>query len=106
MSNRVNFIGLDRFIWWIGIVEDVADPLATGRCRVRIFGWHTDNKEMLPTEDLPWAVIMLPPTQPRSFSVIGLKDQWVMGFFMDGESAQFPIVMGVIPAINPLTTEV
>ena len=32
-------------IWWQGVVEDRYDPLKLGRCRVRILGHHTDNKE-------------------------------------------------------------
>ena len=39
--NRNNFIGLSGFVWWVGVVEDVKDPLASGRARIRIFGWHT-----------------------------------------------------------------
>ena len=31
------------------------DPLLIGRCRVRILGWHTENKSDLPTSNLPWA---------------------------------------------------
>jgi len=37
--------------YFLGIVEDIADPRKEGRCRVRIFGIHED----IPTEDLPWA---------------------------------------------------
>ena len=33
------------FVWWQGVVEDRNDPLKLGRCRVRILGYHTDNKE-------------------------------------------------------------
>ena len=43
----------DGFNWWIGCVEDRMDPEKMGRCKVRIFGYHTDNKQLLPTKDLP-----------------------------------------------------
>jgi len=39
-----NFAGLNGFCWWVGAVEARDDPLGLGRCRVRIFGWHTDDR--------------------------------------------------------------
>jgi|APGre2960657404_1045060.scaffolds.fasta_scaffold00380_4 hypothetical protein len=96
-----NFLGTDGFIWWMGTVENRMDPLGLGRCQVRIFGWHTDgtnSPEMtIPIEDLPWAVPILPLNARNTFSVPELQD-WVVGFFMDGSSGQFPIMMGVLPA--------
>lgn len=43
-----------------GVVEDNNDPLLAGRCRVRVFGVHTEMKvktavEGIPTDELPWA---------------------------------------------------
>ena len=35
----------DGFNWWIGVVENRQDPEKLGRCKVRIFGYHTDSKE-------------------------------------------------------------
>ena len=55
-----NFLGQDGFIWFVGVVEDRADPQHLGRVRVRCLGYHTDNKIDLPTADLPWAMPMLP----------------------------------------------
>jgi hypothetical protein len=37
----------------VGVVENRIDPLQLGRCQVRIFGHHTENKQLLPTSDLP-----------------------------------------------------
>jgi len=51
-----NFIGKDNFVWWYGVVEDNNDPLKTGRCKVRIFGWHSENLNEMPTSDLPWTI--------------------------------------------------
>lgn len=91
----------DGFNWWIGVVEDRRDPEYIGRCRVRIFGYHTDSKELLPTKDLPWAV----PIQPiTSAAVSGLgstplgpvEGTWVVGFFLDGEDMQQPAMFGTI----------
>ena len=74
--------------------------MAQGRCRVRIFGWHTEDKTALPTEDLPWAHPMLPINNP-TVSGKPREGDWVVGFFMDGESGQYPIMMGVLPGITP-----
>ena len=94
-----SFFGKDGFIWWKGVVEDRNDPIFLGRVRVRIFGWHTENKIELPTEDLPWAMPSLPIDNGRN--PVGLKEgDWCWGFFLDGQEAQFPIVVGYIPGID------
>ena len=59
-----NFMGLDGFIWFVGVVEDRNDPDQLGRVRVRCLGFHTDNLTALPTADLPWAHVMHPVTDP------------------------------------------
>ena len=99
---KKNFIGLDGFIWFIGVVEDRQDPYLIGRVRVRCFGHHTGNKTELPTEDLPWAQVMLPVTSAGISGIgqspIGLVEgSHVFGFFRDGEARQEPIVMGSMP---------
>ena len=98
--HRNNFIGLDKFVWWIGIVENRNDPLGIGRCQVRIFGWHNTDATAVPSADLPWAQPMLPITNPNTFGKPRIGD-WIVGFFLDGESGQLPIMMGVIPGITP-----
>ena len=45
-----NFMGKDGFVWWQGVVEDRHDPDFLGRCRVRILGWHTEDRSQMPTE--------------------------------------------------------
>jgi hypothetical protein len=102
MKTVNNFAGLNGFVWWVGQIEDRADPLGIGRCRVRIFGWHTDNKSMIPTESLPWAHPVFPLNNSKSFQSPELNE-WVVGFFMDGESGQFPIMFGVLPGISSVT---
>ena len=94
-----NFLGKDGFIWWVGIVEDRADPLGLGRCKVRIFGWHTDNVSELPTKDLPWAQALYPINNSKSFSSPKLGD-WIVGFFFDGMNGQSPVMMGVLPGMQ------
>jgi hypothetical protein len=95
-----NFIGKDSFVWWVGVIEYRADPLAMGRCKVRIFGWHTDNQLELPTDNLPWALPMYPINNSKTFEAPRVGD-WIVGFFMDGMSAQAPVMMGVLPGIVP-----
>jgi hypothetical protein len=103
MSKVVNnFAGLNGFIWWMGEIRDRADPLGMGRCRVRIFGWYGDE---IQDSDLPWATPMYPINNSKSFMSPAVSD-WVVGFFMDGESGQFPIMMGVIPGISQANTGV
>lgn len=101
MSDRADYVGLDRFVWWHGVVEDINDPMKLGRIRVRVLGWHTDNKTNfgIPTKDLPWAQVMQPITS-AAMSGLGrsptgvLQGSWVIGFFLDGPNAQQPLVMG------------
>lgn len=92
---KKNFIGLEGFIWWIGVVEDRQDPEKLGRVRVRCFGWHTDEKEKIPTDSLPWAQPVV-PVNYSNFSTPKEGDM-VFGFFVDGDNAQQPAIMGVIP---------
>jgi hypothetical protein len=92
------FLGKNGLQWWIGVVEDNKDPLRVYRCRVRIFGWHTEDKIMIPTEDLPWAQASLPGNNSLTFSVPQIGE-WVHGHFLDGESGQFPIYTGVLPGV-------
>jgi hypothetical protein len=101
VSDKVrDYAGRNDFIWWIGYVEDREDPLRLGRCRVRCYGWHADNKVKLPTEGLPWALVSCPPNQQDPYAI--WEGNLVFGFFMDGENAQEPVIVGVIANI-PLT---
>lgn len=53
-----------------GVVEDVSDPKKIGRVRVRIVGYHSENKNDIPTEDLPWS-LCLSTNQSASVSGVG-----------------------------------
>ena len=102
MTTDRNFMGRNGFVWFSGVVEDRLDPQYLGRVRVRCVGFHTDNKQDLPTADLPWAMVVHPVTssgisglgQSPSFMVEGT---WVFGYFRDGEECQEPVVLGTMP---------
>lgn len=97
----MNIFNKDGFVWWIGVVEDRMDPEKCGRVRVRIYGYHTDDKTLLPTRDLPWA-IPITPIYSASISGIGsaplgpVEGTWVLGFFLDGNDMQQPAIFGTI----------
>lgn len=99
----VHQIGADGFNWWIGQVETnrADDPKKSGRYRVRIVGQHLKDCDATPTEQLPWANVMMPVTTPHSDGgVTGAtsnlrKGNWVVGFFLDGDQ-QKPIIMGSV----------
>tara|TARA_Y100001938_G_C8089590_1_gene434225 strand:- start:72 stop:926 length:855 start_codon:yes stop_codon:yes gene_type:complete len=96
-------MGKDGFHWFVGVVESRNDPSQIGRVQVRVLGHHTENKNAIPTEDLPWATVMMPTTSPAN-SGLGtspsfiVEGSWVVGFFMDVERQQ-PIIMGTLPGV-------
>ncbi len=112
-----HFVGRDGFIWWIGQVaaEEKWNPNIPGRrvttpdeikgfgdrYKVRILGYHTDNALELTDDDLPWAPVMLPVTAGGGTGGSSQSSQirqgnFVFGFFLDGEDAQQPIIMGIL----------
>ena len=100
-----NFIGQDGFVWWIGVVEDVNDPLTLGRCKVRCFGYHpAKSTNQVPTEDLPFALSIHPLNTPNLYATPRVGE-WVFGFFLDALSAQEPAILGYLPAIPQAAAE-
>lgn len=97
-------MGASGFRWFIGVVEDRQDPLMLGRCRVRIYNVHSDDKTMMPTDGLPWAVPVTPLIS-ASNQKVGLSPNGptlgtiVFGFFADGAEAQMPVMLGTLPGI-------
>ena len=77
-----------KFVWFFGIVADASsDPLKLGRVRVRVVGFHPSSAK---TTDLPYAPVLNGGAARIS------NGQMVLGFFMDGEEAQQPCVLGTI----------
>ena len=106
---KTNFLGKDGFRWWIGQIapEDVqGDQLnqignAWGcRLKVRIIGYHPADVQELADEDLPWAQVLLSPQggsgkANRARSLRISPGDVVMGFFLDGDDAQLPVILGI-----------
>ena len=95
-------LGFDGFVWFIGVVESLDDPMTAGRCKVRIFGWHDRDNDYLSTDDLPWAYPLVPVTHAQLLPNYRYGD-WVMGFFLDSRLGQQPIIFGVLPAVPQST---
>ena len=101
------FMGKEGFVWWQGVVEARHDPLYLGRCKVRVLGWHSENKNDMPTEGLPWAYPVAPITSASQTGVgttpLGpVEGTWVVGFYRDGEAGQEPMFFGTIGGIPEL----
>lgn len=91
--------------FWFGMVEDRADPLQLGRVRVRVHGFHTEDTALIPTETLPWAVVLMPVTSASLSGVgqapVGLMiGSVVFGLWLDGDDQQMPMVLGTINTIE------
>ena len=94
-----NRIGHDNFHWWIGVVESSRqDPLNLGRCKVRVFGSHTDNLNLITTEGLPWAMPIKPTNASLDFTALR-EGQYCFGFYLDGDAGQQPAILGTFPGI-------
>ena len=101
--------------WWIGQVTDPdkgewgdayekvrsinGEQVYSFRCRVRIVGYHGNDTD-LPDKDLPLAHILL-PSNTTTIGGCGRTVQYqggevVVGFFLDGEDGQQPIIFGTL----------
>ena len=98
-----NFLGHDGFVWWIGQVVSIDDPITLGRCRVRIFGYHGEERD-IPDDDLPWAVAIHPINTPNFYGTPREGD-FVFGFFLDALAAQEPAMLGYFPYAPPGQTK-
>ena len=117
MDIKKHFVGRDGFVWWVGQVVDETtwiDNLPTVRTdntddqsgfayryKVRIMGYHTASTTDLTDEELPWASVMMPVTAgsggaAASATPMIRQGNFVYGFFLDGEEAQTPIIIGII----------
>ena len=58
-----------------------------------------------PSRSFEWLNKPIPTNSSDSFSPMKNPD-WVVGFFMDGESGQYPIRMGVLPGVSQVDSGV
>ena len=114
---KKHFVGRDGFQWWIGQIppeeswrenipgtqqDNNRETKGFGeRYRVRIMGYHTANADDIPDDELPWAYVMYPVTaggggRGSSQSANLTQGTFVFGWFMDGDDAQIPIIMGIL----------
>ena len=114
-----HFVGRDGFVWWIGQIADEntwknnipgfpaptnepteGEAIGFGeRYKVRIMGYHTAAPSQLTDEELPWATVMYPVTaggggRGSSQNANLTQGCFVFGFFLDGDNAQQPVIMG------------
>lgn len=103
INESIHSLGQDSFKWWFGVVKQIApnDSLQSqlGQVRVRIVGYHTTDEKILPDDKLPWASVLQPTTNAavnnKGQSANGLgPGSFVVGFFIDGDDSQQPIVIG------------
>ena len=96
----MSFYG-DNSRWFIGEVKSISDPIRMGRVKVRIFGVHADDEQLMPDDKLPWAQVLAPVTEggtPNQGNFLGIQPTArVFGVFLDGTNSQMPLVLGSIP---------
>ena len=121
---KTNFVGKDGFNWWIG---QIAPPKSWrninvnqslhgykhNRVKVRIIGYHPFDCQgvELPDDDLPWAEVMIPTHSGSGQAGLGENmilagGETCMGFFLDGDDAQQPVIMGLLPKFNKVEDEI
>jgi len=115
---KTNFVGKDGFNWWIGQIAPPQswrpvnaylsrDEYKHNRVKVRIIGYHPfdDEGNVLPDVDLPWAEVLIPTHSGSgqaslSETMILAGGETCIGFFLDGEDAQQPVIVGLLPKYN------
>ena len=97
-------MGITNPMFFIGVVENNQDPSFQGRVKVRAFGVH-GTRDQIDIEDLPWAICVSGSYDPNV--AIPTLNSFVYGMFLDGDEAQHPLILGLIPMqyledINPI----
>ena len=103
--SKIDFLGEDGLHWFIGQVTVDANWREFSekygyRAKVRILGHHPNSDEVK-DEELPWAHFLVPPNLGAgknfggsSFALQG--GETCIGFFLDGEDAQQPVILGAL----------
>ena len=87
-----------------GVVEDINDPLESGRVRVRVFGVHSEKKTEVPTEALPWAQCMTGAYDSALGGVgnspTGIQTGQLVALIFLDKMMQTPFILGAVAGIN------
>ncbi len=117
---KSNFIGRDGFRWWVGQIAPFESGSGQGeqsngggwgnRAKVRILGYHPFDDQELANDDLPWAQVLLPTTSGSGAANTGTNTKlrpsdYVFGFFLDGDNAQIPVIIGVFGRTSEVSQE-
>ena len=117
---KSNFIGRDGFRWWVGQIAPFELGSGQGeqsngggwgnRAKVRILGYHSFDDQELANDDLPWAQVLLPTTSGSGAANTGTNTKlkpsdYVFGFFLDGDNAQIPVIIGVFGRSSEVSQE-
>lgn len=95
---RINDFYGNKFKWFVGVVKEAEG----GKVRVRCFGVHPFEVDgmgdgpayaAVSNGDLPYATVVYPVNATSPEHLLQLED-WVYGFFADGDSCQQPVVVG------------
>jgi len=97
-------LGEEGFRWFVGKVEDRDDPLLLGRLKVRVYNLHSESQSRTSTDELPWAMVMNTVNNSNldkvGVSPTGIRvGTTVVGFFMDGNDGNMPVIMGSLAGI-------
>lgn len=95
-----NFLGKESFRWFIGLCTQYKWFDDDGyKAKVRIIGYHPDAASVITDNELPWAHVLVPLQfgcgeggTGASFNSRG--GETVVGFFMDGDNGQQPVIIG------------
>lgn len=95
-----NFLGKESFRWFIGITTKYKQVENGGyKAKVRIIGYHPDASSVIKDEELPWAHVLVPLNMGAGEGGTGASfnsrgSETVVGFFMDGDNGQQPVIIG------------
>ena len=87
-------------MFYRGIVENNEDEKFLGRVQVRIMGIHSDSKEDVPTETLPWCEVVQGTSFGGMVSGVGVSSVLVQGtwvwVFFENDDWTKPVVFGTM----------
>lgn len=104
-------INADQMTPFFGVVENIYDPMKAGRYQVRVYGYNSDNKGILPTENLKWFVLGV--NNSAAMSGVGdsptglLEGSFVLGHYIDADKQEGIITAsfnGLNGDVSPIAT--